>query len=167
MEDDEVLHSREFRYGYNSRLRYEPEAMKIHGITVEELYDAPGELAVYRDVKEWLELVEARDLPIVSHKALFDQGFWDSWHFRCGRRMDPDDSTSYRVAPQLLSGPWHCTVRLASRILPALPNYKLDTVAAHLGLMRSSDLHGALEDAVLAGHCFYGLQAIDMARRVA
>lgn len=47
-------------------------------------------------------------------------------------------------------GPWECALMRARRDL-RLSRYSLDEVAGALGLSRSSDTHGALEDAVLAG----------------
>jgi DNA polymerase III epsilon subunit-like protein len=43
---------------------------------------------------------------------------------------------------------------MAVHALPGLGSYTLDAVCAALGLSRSGEKHGALEDAILAGQVF-------------
>lgn len=48
--------------------------------------------------------------------------------------------------PDVVSMPFVDTVRLGKRLLPTLPNYKLDTLAAHFGVQIPYDRHRALPD---------------------
>jgi len=156
MDGVDVIASCEFRFGLEPFCVYEDAAMKIHGLTRDDLANEPRHAEVYRLVKEWLNAQGANDLTVISHNALFDQGFWAQWLYRIGRRMDADDPKSFRVAPELLSGAWACTKRMASNWLD-LPDNKLDTVAAQFGLSREGGQHGALEDAILAGRIFHAI----------
>ena len=56
--------------------------------------------------------------------------------------------------PEILSANWTCAMATARHLLPGLDDYKLDTVAAHFGLCRQTESHGALEDAILAGRVY-------------
>lgn len=154
MEGLDVIHSDEWTFGYRDDMVYNEVAMKINGIPFERLKAAPDESIVYRDVKLWLADHEAQNMPVVSHNAAFDQNFWSQWLFRLGKKIDG----VYRVAPELLYGPWECTRRMAGKLGKEIPNHKLDTVAAHFGLSRSSEVHGAMEDAILAGKVYHWLK---------
>jgi DNA polymerase-3 subunit epsilon len=75
--------------------------------------------------------------PLVAHNSPFDSGFIRHELALLGMR---------------LRNPWHCTVRLARKHLPQLPNHRLETVARHLlgDIPADCRLHRALGDARLA-----------------
>ena len=107
-------------------------AYRVHGISEEMLYGKPSPEDVWGRFRDF-----AGDAPLVAHNALFDSAF---------------------VRHELgllgfdLPNQWHCTVRLARRQLPHLPNHKLDTVYRYLfgRLPASVQRHRALDDAKLA-----------------
>lgn len=85
-------------------------------------------------------------VPVVSHVAAFDKGFYDQ-RVLCFKSI-------FRHPP--LSPLWICTKELAS-IVFADPRIKLslDSVLLHLGMGgRNSHVHGAMEDAILAGKVY-------------
>jgi len=62
------------------------------------------------------------------------------------------DSREWTIKPPLY-GPWHCARLLAMNRIK-LARYSLDSVCEHFGLSRSSEVHGAAEDAILAEKVF-------------
>lgn len=167
MNGDEVEHSQSWtigpkvkKNGYHER-EYGVMALSISGTKWKEILAAPPPRDTLYLVQAWLKSIEVADapcyLPIVSHNAVFDQGFWSDLVFQAGGY----DRKKSAFVPfhQLLCGAWHCTMRNAQGYTP-LDDYKLDTVAKHFGLSREGDKHGALEDAILAGRVFYRLTAV-------
>lgn len=152
MEHGEVLESIEFRLGEDPKAEYDIKALQISGITWKGIKEAKTPQIIFREACAWLDNQEARVLPVVSHNAAFDAAFISQWTFKCGMWS----SGRFIAAPEIVRGPWWCTRRLMSPL--GLDNAKLDTIAGHFGLARSTDLHGALEDAVLAGQVFDRLQ---------
>jgi len=73
-----------------------------------------------------------------AHNASFDAKFLRSEFSRCGS------------VPPLLEeeSPLLCTVKLGKRLMTYLPDHKLDTVAAHMGLSFNKR-HRALDDATV------------------
>ncbi|WP_028535012.1 3'-5' exonuclease [Paludibacterium yongneupense] len=73
--------------------------------------------------------------PLVAHNASFDQKFWDAELARLGlaRRQE-----------------FACSMRLARRLLPDVPNHKLGTLARQLALPATGRAHRALADAEMA-----------------
>ena len=74
------------------------------------------------------------DGPLVAHNASFDEAFLRHAFTRAGRR---------------LSLPKLCTLRLARRLVPRLPSYRLDGLAAHFGIRVIGRRHRAGPDAVV------------------
>ncbi len=101
----------------------------IHGIRPAMVIDAPSFAEL------WPEL-ETRigDTPLVAHNAPFDRRVMEAC---LGEMGQPPLATE-----------WICTVRLARRQLPDLPNHKLNTVAAYYNL--DLDHHNAASDAIVA-----------------
>jgi DNA polymerase-3 subunit epsilon len=156
MENGEVLSSHEFRMGVWEKTEYDVKALQISGIAWEDIEVAPAPIAVYAAVHSWIEKNGARDLTIVSHNAAFDAVFISQWMFKCG--VYDRSLRRFVAAHEIVKGPWACTRRMASDL--GLENLKLDTVAGYFGLSRSGELHGALEDAVLAGQVFFELRKL-------
>jgi len=155
MEGAEVIESREWLIrpprDKNGKLAkvYDMGAMEIHRISWKELASAPTASDVVADVRKHILLWDAFDLHRKAFNASFDYGFWETLCFMAGS-FNKSTYTFDLPAPMAI-GPWQCVRDSARHLLPFLPNHKLDTVAAHFGLSRSGEAHGALEDAVLAG----------------
>ena len=71
------------------------------------------------------------DAPLVAHNASFDEAFLRHAYARLGQK---------------LTNPRLCTLRLARRLLPRLPTYRLDALAAYFGI-ENARRHRALGDA--------------------
>ncbi|WP_326691319.1 MULTISPECIES: DEDDh family exonuclease [unclassified Streptomyces] len=112
----------------------DPGPTWIHGLTAEALADAPlfGEIA---------EEFAARlaDRVLVAHNALFD------WSM-----IAREYARSSREAPvrQRL-----CTIALSKELALPLPNYKLESLAAHYGVVQQR-AHHALDDARVLAEAF-------------
>ena len=138
---------------------YDVTALSISGIKWPDIKKAPQPVDVWRAATEFVQDNKARSLTVVSHNASFDQAFWSQLRFMAGHF---DKATyTFSMPSEILEGPWICTRRMASRM--NLKDETLDTVAGSLGLSRSSELHGALEDAILAGNTFAKLAAMEQA----
>lgn len=114
-------------------------AYRVHGISEAMLYGKPSPEDVWDSFRDFVG-----DAELVAHNAPFDSAF---------------------IRHELgllgigLPNTWHCTVRLARRHLPHLPNHKLDTVYRHLfGEMPASvQRHRALDDARLAARIWVAM----------
>lgn len=103
----------------------------ITGITNDMIKDAPP---IEEVLPKFLNFIRGGIL--VAHNADFDMSML---HAACNR------------LGYVLEWPCFCTVKLSRRILPGLPNYKLDTLASHFGLTFEAR-HRAVGDVkVLAG----------------
>jgi DNA polymerase-3 subunit epsilon len=71
------------------------------------------------------------DLPLVAHNASFDEAFLRHAYARLGQK---------------LTNPKLCTLRLARRLLPRLPTYRLDALTSYFGI-KNRGRHRALGDA--------------------
>ena len=112
-------------------LDFVPEFIETHGITPEQVADAP----TFADV--WPGLVRLiGDGPLASHNSQFDMGVL---------RECLDTNGITRPAVACL-----CTLRLARQVLPRLANHRLDTLAAHFDI--PLDHHNAASDAVACAH---------------
>lgn len=164
MEDLEVIDTREWliaptydRFGKLMR-QYDPKAMQVNGYTVEQLQKDGIHIAQVRsELATWAGDLKVRTEQVVAFNAPFDYAFYSEALFLAGKWHS--EHNSFHVAKPPLVGPWHCARMIASVRLD-LPNYKLDTVAAHFGLKRTQEFHGALEDCILAGKVFTELKKI-------
>jgi DNA polymerase-3 subunit epsilon len=98
---------------------------------------APGE--VWHSFREFVG-----DAPLIAHNSSFDSAFIRHELALLGQR---------------LPNQWHCTVRLARKRLPHLPNHRLETVARHLlgEIPADCRLHRALDDARLTARVWLEL----------
>ncbi|MFK8138873.1 MAG: exonuclease domain-containing protein [Bdellovibrionales bacterium] len=103
-----------------------PNIIKIHGITNEELKDAPDAELVMPDVYEYL-----KDSIMVAHHAPFDLGF-------IAYTLDKLNM-SLPVMPSL------CTSLLSRKLFPKSPNHRLQTLIGYFGLEKGT-AHRALDD---------------------
>jgi DNA polymerase-3 subunit epsilon len=81
--------------------------------------------------------------PIVAHNASFDRKFWEH--------------EAASTAGQT-SGTFLCSLLLARRLFPEVPNHKLATLVSALRLPSSGRFHRALADAECTAHLFIRLQ---------
>ncbi len=110
------------------------DAVDVHGITDDMVRDQPTIDEVLPELAEY-----CGDLPLVAHNAKFDYKFL---HHAIQKHKIP--------AP---GGVTIDTFNLAKRVLPGLPNYRLDTLVRHYGIP-SSRFHRAGEDAAYCGMVF-------------
>lgn len=107
---------------------------------------------VVRELRAFAEAHFVTDAPVVSFNAAFDLAWYSDVLFLAGGWR----SGMFQPAPPPLIGPWHCGYMLARARLD-LEGYTLDSVAASLGLARVGTVHGAREDATLAGQIWMAL----------
>jgi len=102
---------------------------QIHGITSEDVLDAPDWAEVYAQIRRFA----GADV-LVAHNAVFDKSCLMQANSLLHIKGEHD---------------FVCTCQNARRLLPQLPNHKLPTVAAALAV-RLDNHHNALDDAVAA-----------------
>jgi len=114
-------------------------AFKIHGISREMLRGQPAPDEVWPAFLNFIG-----NAPLIAHNAPFDTGFIRHELALLGLG---------------LPNPSICTVRLARRCCPQLPNHRLATVARHLlgELPGDCHLHRALDDARLAARIWMAM----------
>ena len=114
-------------------------AYRVHGITREMLYGKPEPEDVWNSFPEFVG-----DSLLIAHNAPFDRSFVRH---------------ELALVGLVLPNCWHCTVQLARRHLPQLPNHKLDTVYRYLfgSLPASVQRHRALDDARMAARVWVEL----------
>ena len=110
-------------------LRFDSINVMIHGITKEDVKDAPTFDRVWNSLHPLL-----KDKIVIAHNASFD--------FSVLRKTLDTYNIPY---PEL---EYHCSVIIAKKTWPDLPNHKLDCIARHLGI--SFHHHNAIEDAEAA-----------------
>lgn len=121
-------------------------ASHIHGISDEELLDAPR----FRDiVGDFVAAVDGAVL--VAHNAPFDVGFLTAEMARAGFTW-PDP-------------PVRDTLKAARKLLPQLANHRLVTVAEHFGVPFDGDAHAALVDTLVCAQVHAELSALAAERR--
>lgn len=114
-------------------------AYQVHGISEDMLRGKPQPDDVWNSFLEFVG-----DAQLVAHNAPFDSSFVRN---------------EVSLLGKTIPNSWHCTVQLARRCLPHLPNHKLDTVYRHLfgALPASVQRHRALDDARLAARIWVEL----------
>ncbi|NVN97790.1 MAG: 3'-5' exonuclease [Geobacteraceae bacterium] len=121
--------SEEFSSLINSGAAISYHAFRVHGISEEMLLGKPEPETVWQELRHFIG-----DAELVAHNAPFDSSFVRHELSLIGFE---------------LQNSWHCTVRLARKVLPELHNHKLDTVYRHLfgEIPTSMQRHRALDDA--------------------
>ena len=114
-------------------------AERVHGISREMLRGQPEPKTVWPEVAEFVGVSL-----IVGHNVQFDLRFVRQELYRCGLELRNRSK---------------CTVHLSRRLLPHLPNHKLETVARHLlgELPADCRMHRALDDARLTARVWLEL----------
>jgi DNA polymerase-3 subunit epsilon len=108
-----------------------PEFTEIHGITVEDVRDAPDFPAVWKNGI----LPFAGNLPLAAHNAAFDRGV-----LRAALNW-------YELPLPPLK--FFCSLRLARAAWPELKSHALTSLGEHFGIAYNA--HNALEDAQTCG----------------
>lgn len=114
-------------------------AYRVHGISQTMLSGQPPPHEVWPVLHEFIG-----HAPLIAHNAPFDRAF--VLH-------------ELALLELTLNNSWHCTVRMARRLLPQLANHKLDTVYRALYGEVPADVnrHRALDDARLAAQIWLAL----------
>lgn len=116
------------------RRKISKDISRLTGITQEELDESPAFIDVQDDIR-----ARIGSRPIVGHNVSFDISMLR------GEGMDFSNTSID-------------TYRLASSMLPNMPNYQLGTIATHLGYeIPDDDRHRALGDALGTVHVFQRL----------
>jgi len=107
-----------------------PDFTEIHGLTVDDVRDAPKFNKIWNDIKSF-----TNNLPLAAHNAAFDMGVLQAvleWY-----KID---------TPRL---PYFCTCNLARSVWPELRSHSLTNLARHFEI--SYNAHNALDDALTCG----------------
>jgi len=105
-------------------------AWKVHGITQEMLAGQPEARDVFSAFRDF-----AGASTLVAHNAAFDVGFLQR---------------EFKRAGLVFNSRHKCTLKINRKLFPGLGNYKLETIARHLGIpVDKQRTHRALEDARL------------------
>ena len=119
--------------------------VRMHGITAQRVRKAP----TFREV--WPEIQSRCSTGLVAaHNAIFDVGILSSCLDDCGFERLP--------------GRYLCTLELARKFLPELPNHKLITLASVLGI--PLDHHDACSDAVACAELALRLMKLASPQRI-
>jgi DNA polymerase III subunit epsilon len=110
-----------------------PFIEQLTGISNRMLASAPPADKVMRDVADF-----TRGCALVAHNASFDRGFWQAEHALAG------------VDEAVQQAPFACTLLLARRLYPEVPNHRLGTLAHWHGITPTGRAHRALADAEMA-----------------
>ncbi len=103
------------------------EIQTLTGITDEMVKMAPPVESVMREAAEFVG-----QHPLIAHNAAFDRRFWDRELHRIDRQYHQE---------------FVCSMLLARRIFPEVPNHKLGTLVQSLDLPDTGRYHRALADA--------------------
>ena len=170
MADGEVLASaewlikppRHYKSGKPTR-EVDAYALAVSGLTLEKI-EAEG-LDAYEvccQLNKFVKENEAKSLPILAYSFTYDAECYENLLYEGG---DYDFTIKEYVGlPPILGAKWICVRQTARLLLPGqLVHYSLDDVAGLLGFSRTTEAHGALEDAILAGKVYHALVSPKMA----
>ena len=115
-------------------------AMAVHGITDEQVKDAPKFKEIVGDLMEFIG-----DAPVIAHNAAFDRSFIDHECGLCGHEL-------------LAADRWIDTLTLAQKRFPGMAN-SLDALCKRFKIsLTERTLHGALIDARLLADVYLELK---------
>jgi DNA polymerase-3 subunit epsilon len=116
----------------NSGSRVPPEIERITGISNAMVRGAPPAAWVMQQLLQFVGTA-----PLVAHNANFDSAFFaaECQHARLSAATD-----------------FACTMKLAKRVYPLAPNYKLQTLLDYADIDYSGRFHRALADSVATSH---------------
>jgi len=113
------------------RLYIRPDFTDIHGLTVDDVRDAPRFAAIWES--EMLPFIGG--FPLAAHNASFDTGVLAAvlnWY-----------------KEEIPALPYFCTCTLARRTWPQLKSHALTSLAKHFDIVYTA--HNALDDAMTCG----------------
>lgn len=119
----------EFYSLINPMMHFSPFNTRVHGITTEDVADAPTFAQLWPTLHNYLS-----SHTVIAHNASFDMSVI--------RHTLDHFNLTYPDMEYL------CTANISRCVWPGLANHKLDTVASHHGIQ--FDHHHALEDARVA-----------------
>lgn len=137
-------------------------ALAISGITLERL-ESEGLTSAdsCHRLEEFATRNKASSMPNVAYNTSYDTECYRDMLFNGGYFDKSSYPGIYRVYPEILSATWICAMVAARRSLASvLDKFSLDDVADYFGLVRSTDKHGALEDAIIAGKVYAQLREV-------
>ena len=131
----------------NAGVRVPPDIQALTGITNAMLRTAPPAARVMEEAARFVG-----STPLLAHNAAFDSKFWEAEMARLGRPA---------------GHPFLCSLLLARRLYPELPNHKLGTLVSSLGLTMEGRAHRALADAqATAEVLFHMLDTLETRHRL-
>ena len=130
----------------NAGVRIPPFITQLTGISNAMVAQAPAAELVMREAARFVG-----DVPMVAHNAAFDRKFWQAELARAGLPAQQ---------------PYACTLLLARRLYPQVPNHKLGTLVDYHHLPRTGAAHRALADAEMAAQLLLQIGQ-DLRRRFA
>ncbi|MEW6406230.1 MAG: 3'-5' exonuclease [Chloroflexota bacterium] len=122
----------------NSGARVPQEIVRLTGITDTMLRTAPPAQRVMRQLLDFVGTA-----PLVAHNASFDRSFFES---ECGH------------AGLKAAHSFTCTMKLARRVYPRSPNFKLKTLLEYADIPHSEKMHRAMADAVATARLWLQMQ---------
>ncbi len=123
----------------NPNVDIPPKITELTGITALDLQGAPDAWTALSELAERIG-----NKTVVAHNAFFDLSFLRYEGFRTAQEADP----RLKFNPPLVD-----TLAMARALVPHLDNFKLNTVAAHLGITLDRH-HRADDDARACGQIF-------------
>ncbi len=133
---------REFHQYIQPDRAIDPDAERVHGISLASLKDKPR-FHSPEVVDAFLDFIGEDTL--VAHNAPFDRGFINAELERCGRPAPPEDR-------------WVCTLVMAKKKFPGMYN-SLDALCKRMKIsLAGRDKHGALIDSNLLAMVYLELQ---------
>lgn len=142
---------------------YDIVALQISGITWKQILAGDPIAKVMGELAEWANDHDAKHMPVVAFNAPFDYAWFSACMF-LGGSWNQHLRKFEGFKPPLL-GTWQCARMLAVDQLE-LDRYDLNGVAAHFGLSRDGEKHGAAEDAILAGKVYHRLTQKENSQKV-
>lgn len=118
---------------------------RLTGITNTMVHSAPPVEKVMRELADFINGV-----PLVAHNARFDQTFLEAEYARL------------RLPAQ---SPFACTMKIAKRVYPRAPNYKLHTLIEYADIPHVGRFHRALSDAMATANLWQQMKR-DLAARL-
>jgi DNA polymerase-3 subunit epsilon len=117
-----------------------PDAIRVHGITDDQVRGAPKFHEIAADLLEFIG-----DAPLIAHNANFDRNFIDFEYSRIGQKPPPQER-------------WIDTLQLAQKRFPGMPN-SLDALCKRFKIsLVDRTLHGALIDSRLLAEVYLELR---------
>lgn len=116
----------------NSASRIPPEIEQLTGITNAMVRSAPPATQVMKQLMRFIG-----NAPLIAHNARFDSAFL---------------AAECKHARQPVATDFACTMKLAKRVYPLAPNYKLQSLLEYADIDFSGQFHRALADSVATAY---------------